>query len=76
MKAMLKRITAETWYFDDDGTRREGAPSGVSGDLSNVSGDLSNVYGNLSNVYGNIDYCDLSADERKVGVKVSDLIAD
>jgi len=81
MKAMLIKRSMAIWYFDDEGNKKEGAPSrvsgnlsGVSGDLSGVSGNLSGVYGNLSGVSGNLDECYISDDEREAGINISDLI--
>jgi len=54
MKAMLIKSRVAIWYFDDEGNKKEGAPSRVSGDLSRVYGDLSGVSGNLSRVSGDL----------------------
>jgi hypothetical protein len=51
MKKLLKRIELGVWHFKD-GLYVEGAPEGVSGDLSDVLGNLTGVSGDVSNVRG------------------------
>lgn len=52
MKKALKIET--TIYHIKDGVRIEGAPEGVTGNLSNIRGDLSGVTGNLSGITGDL----------------------
>ena len=81
MKAALKQSALlRIWHFAND-IRFEGAPSGVTGNLSGVRGDLSEVRGNLSGVWGdltgvsgNLDACELTDEDRKRGVDISELI--
>ena len=102
MKAALKQSALlRIWHFAND-IRFEGAPSGVTGnlsdvrgdltgmrgdlsgvrgdlsyvrgDLSEVRGDLSGVTGTLTGVSGNLDACELTDEDRKRGVDISELI--
>ena len=81
MKAALKQSALlRIWHFAND-IRFEGAPSGVTGnlsgvrgDLSEVRGDLSGVTGTLTGVTGNLDACELTDEDRKRGVDISELI--
>ena len=81
MKAVLVRIEASIYWFDDNGKKHEGAPSrvsgnlsGVYGDLSGVSGNLSRVYGDLSGVSGNLSEAEITDEEREAGIDIADLI--
>ena len=74
MKAALKQSALlRIWHFAND-IRFEGAPSGVTGNLSGVRGDLSGVTGTLTGVSGNLDACELTDEDRKRGVDISELI--
>jgi len=80
MKRALTKSNCNVWWVDN-GVLREGYPPDVRGNLDNVSGNLSNVSGNLSgvsgdlsNVRGDLDDCDLTDDDRRLGVDVADLI--
>ena len=80
MRKALTRAEKRFWYFVD-GERIYGVPTGISGDLSSISGDLSSISGNLSSISGNLTDisgdltdCDISTDERIIGVDISDLV--
>ena len=67
---MLKKLTRSqsSIYHYIDGKRTEGAPSTVRGDLSGISGDLSEISGDIND-------CEITDEDRKKGISVSDLIA-
>jgi hypothetical protein len=46
----------------------------LTGYVSNLTGDVSNLTGNVSNLTGNVDDAEISEEDRKKGVDVSDLI--
>ena len=48
--------------------------SGIRGYLSGISGDLSGISGDLSGITGNIDHCEITDEERILGVKIDYLI--
>ncbi len=75
MKKVLGRIRIKTYYYEN-GKKIFGCHSDVSGDLNDVSGDLTGVYGDLNGVSGNLNDAEITDDERKNGVRVSDLIVD
>ena len=87
MKKALKKNELDYFYFAD-GNKIDGAPigvhgdmtdvrgdmTGVRGDMTDVRGDMSGVYGDMSGVRGDLDECEISDDDRKNGVNISDLI--
>ena len=82
MQKKLKRIAATGHYFlDENGVRINGAPEGVSGDLTGIRGnltgirgDLTGIRGDLTGISGDVDKCGLTAEDRKRGVHISDLV--
>ena len=80
MEKALRRIENNYWYFVE-GKKNYGKPdcvsgylSGIRGYLSGISGDLSGISGDLSGITGNIDHCEITDEERILGVKIEDLI--
>jgi len=83
MKRILKKVTSlETSlrFFDINGELTD--VSNLTGNVSNLTGnvsyylrgDVSNLTGNVSNLTGNVDDAEISEEDRKKGVDVSDLI--
>ena len=50
--------------------------TGMFGDCSGISGNCTGVFGECSWVYGNIDDCQLTDEDRKIGVDIEDLIGE
>ena len=68
MKRILKRITtleSALRFFDENGNLSN---------VSNLRGDVSNLRGYVSYLTGNVDDAEISEEDRKKGVDVSDLI--
>ena len=65
MKKELKRSTGTYYYKGEE--RFYGVPDGITGDLSGITGDLSDIT-------GDIDACELTDEDKKRGVNVSELI--
>ena len=64
-----------------DCSELSGNCSGLSGDCSRLSGDCSELYGDCSGLYGDcswlsgdLDQCEITEQERKNGVSLSDLV--
>ena len=66
MKKALKRVEYKIWHFLN-GNKVEGAPFGITGNLTGIRGALTSITGNLSD-------CELTEEERKRGVSVEELI--
>jgi len=71
MKPMLGRTKGKVWG-NLNGVY--GDLSAVRGDLTGVSGDLTGVSGNLTGVYGDLDDCEISENDRAIGIDINDLI--
>ena len=52
MKKMLKKSENKCWYFVD-GTRTDGTPPDLRGDVSCLCGDVSGLWGYVSDLWGN-----------------------
>ena len=70
---MLKK-SKDKLYFYRDGERiiiktAADLPNGLKGDVSDLRGDVSGLT-------GNIDDCDITSEERKAGIKITDLIGE
>ena len=83
MKRILKRITSlesALRFFDVNGELTDvsgltGNVSGLKGDVSYyLTGDVSGLTGNVSGLTGNVDDAEISKEDRKKGVDISDLI--
>ena len=62
MKRMLQRANVT------------GDLSNLSGDVTGLSGYVTGLSGNVSGLRGNIDLCELSDEERAIGVVITDLL--
>ena len=51
-----------------------GDVSGITGDVSNIRGDMSGITGNVSYIRGDVDDCEITDEERKKEIDISDLI--
>ncbi len=89
MKKALYRAKNPLYYFKD-GVRVLGAHdlmwgdvTGIYGNVSDIVGNVSGIVGNVSGIvgdasglHGNLDECDITDEERKNGVLITDLIHD
>ncbi len=81
MKKKLTRVKSEIYHFDKDGKKIVGAHSNISGnvsgiygDVSGIRGDVSGIYGDVSGIRGNVDDCEITEEDRKRGIDISELI--
>lgn len=81
MKVSMEKAPASSICHFVVRERINGAPAGVTGDLTGVQGnltgvigDLTGVTGNLTRVYGDFDDCGITDEERKSGIDVNDLL--
>ena len=51
-----------------------GNVSGIKGDVSGIKGDVSGIWGDVSGIKGNVDLCEITEEERKIGIRIEDLI--
>ena len=87
MKKELTK-TENSLYYYQDGKRIEGVHkdirgdvSGIYGNVSDIRGDVSGIRGNVSGIRGNvsgirgdIDNCEITEEDRKKGIDISELI--
>ena len=66
MKKAILRTKPGCYYFVNS-ERIEGVHTRLSGDMTCLSG-------NVTGLYGNVDDCEISDEERKNGIDISDLI--
>ena len=71
---MIKNLVKFKGLFIENKSGISGDLSGIRGDLSSIGGDLTGIRGNLSGIMGNADSCEISENDRKLGIKVEDLI--
>lgn len=88
MKKLLFRVKTVIYYFDDDGKKIFGIPSGIRGDIScisgsvsdirgdvsGISGNVSGIRGDVSDIRGNIDECDIKDIEREGIIDIENLV--
>jgi hypothetical protein len=69
MKRALTKTKSEQahYYYYARGSRCDGAPAGITGDLSGIRGDLTGIRGDA-------DDCEISASERDAGIDAKDLM--
>lgn len=51
-----------------------GDVSGISGNVSGISGNVTGISGDVSGISGNVDDCELTAEDRKKGVDIQELV--
>jgi len=51
-----------------------GMHSGITGDLTGITGDLTGITGDLTGITGNLDTCEITDEERKKGINITELI--
>jgi len=80
MKKMLKCAKNEV-YHRVNGKRVEGVHGALRGDVSDIYGDVFGIYGDVTGLKGdvtgltgNIDGCELTEDDRKQGIDITELI--
>ena len=80
MKKALTRKESTIYHYKD-GKRIEGAPEGVTGNLTGITGnlfgitgDLFGIRGDLTGIRGDLDDCDITPEERERGISIEDLI--
>ena len=76
MLKKFKKNKMEIYWIDSSGTRHDGCPSWLRGDVSGIRGDVSGISGNVSWIRGDVDDCKISNEERMRGIDISDLIGD
>ncbi len=81
-KSLTRRPQVGIWHFAN-GSKVEGPPadlsgdvSGLRGDVSGISGNVSGIRGDVSGISGDIDDCDLTPAQRAAGVNVEELCAE
>ena len=80
MKPMLKNdAVKKCWYFSE-GKRAEGIPPYLSGDVTDLwgnvtglRGDVTGLRGKVTDLSGNVDACEITDEERAVGVDITTL---
>ena len=86
-KALTRNTEKKCWYFVN-GKKIDGVPSDLRGDVSDLRGDVSDLWGNVSDLRGDVSdllgdvsglrgdvgECEITDEERKGGVNVSNLI--
>ena len=73
MKKALTKITNKLYYYKD-GKRIEGAHKDIRGDVSDIRGNVSGISGNVSDIRGDIDDCDITEEDRKKRIEISELV--
>ena len=73
MKNMLT-MKQDCLYHYVEGTRVEGPNSRMLGDTSGLCGNCTGVFGECTNITGNLDTCDITEEDRKDGVFITDLV--
>ncbi len=72
-KCLAKNNIFKLYYFEN-GIKIQGCHSRLSGDISGLSGDVSGLSGNVSGILGNISECDITPEDRRKGINITDLL--
>lgn len=60
--------------LSSDFANMTGDCSGLQGDCSGIWGDCTGVYGDCTRLWGDLDECELTPDERVVGMDIAELV--
>ena len=74
MKKCLKKENFEIYHILK-GKKINGV-SGIWDDVSGIWGDVSGIRGDVSGIWGDVDDAELTDDERRAGIDVSQLLKD
>jgi len=74
MKKLLQRIVKNEVYYFKGSEKIVGTHENIYGDVSGIRGNMSHIHGDVSDISGNVDLCEITLEERKVGIKVEELI--
>ena len=75
MKKCLKKENFEIYHILK-GKKINGVHTGIEGDVSGIWGDVSGIWGDVSGIWGGVDDAELTDDERRAGIDVSQLLKD
>ena len=73
-RGLRPEITGDVSEICGDVSEICGDVSEICGDVSGICGDVSGICGNVSGIRGDVDKCELTYEERKHGIPVSELI--
>ncbi len=74
MLKKLEKIKNKIYWIDENGKRHDGVNGNIIGDVSDIIGDVSWISGNVNGIRGDIDECQITMEERKKGIDITDLI--
>jgi len=80
MKKKLTKVKFEVYYYENNkkilGIHKSiwGYVSGIRGYVSGIRGYVSGIWGDVSGIWGDLDLCEITVEDRKVGIKIEDLI--
>ena len=89
MKKALTKAEKNLYYYEM-GTKKEGQNrkmygdctglrgdcTGLRGDCTGLEGDCTGLRGNCSGLIGDFENCEITEDDKKKGINISDLIKD
>lgn len=89
MERKLTRVQTRIYHYDVNGKRVDGTHDriwgnvfGISGDVSGISGDVFGIRGNVTGIIGDatgisgdLGACNITDEDRKRGISISELIA-
>ena len=67
-------IEGDLTGIEGDLTGVRGDLTGIGGDLTGVRGNLAGVRGNLTGVMGDLDACEITEEERQMGIDINELV--
>lgn len=73
MRKVLTKTDRNLHYFED-GKRVEGPNPDLRGDCSDLWGNCTGLRGDCTGLRGDLDDAELTAEERKKGVNIADLV--
>ena len=74
VEGVHERLSGDCSLLSGDCSGLSGNCSRLYGNCSLLSGDCSRLSGDCSGLSGDLDECDITEEERKKGIKISDLV--
>ena len=73
MKKKLTKVKFEVYYYENN-KKILGIHKSIWGYVSGIRGYVSGIWGDVSGIWGDLDLCEITVEDRKVGIKIEDLI--
>ena len=70
----ITNVNKMKYSIDGDISNIYGNVSGIRGNVSGIRGNVSGIYGDVSGIRGDVSSCDITEEDRRLGIDIQSLI--